>query len=218
MAEVSPEQQKTIIKDLMDNTKMKEGQEWYVVEFKWYQVWKFYVNYDGDNQGGSRPEPIDNTPLLEQPNTDKLRMGLREEYDYVVVPKVVWEKWQTWYGGGPKIMRQVITTGVSLKYRVDLYPISLVWFKLSAGSSETRKPEGIVQFSRTAKMKEVKRKIAGLVMSPPHKVRIWRIDTSSNSDEGWEVLDNEDTTLEELNIEDGTQIMAESKGHDGEWP
>ena len=106
MAELAPHEEKKQIKDLVNNTKLKEGQEWFVVDFKWWQLWKAYVGYEdttGSNGGdGPRPGPITNTDLLDAAEvagteSNRLRPGLVEEYDYVVIPKEAWIKLESWY-------------------------------------------------------------------------------------------------------------------------
>jgi hypothetical protein len=108
MAELAPHEEKKQIKDLVDNTKLKEGQEWFVVDYKWWQLWKSYVNYDNTGSSGDADEPpprpglISNADLLDSApaagvDSSRLRPGLVEEYDYVVVPKEAWIKLEAWY-------------------------------------------------------------------------------------------------------------------------
>jgi hypothetical protein len=104
---VAPHEEKKQIKDLVNNTKLKEGQEWFVLDFKWWQLWKSFVGYDdttGSDGGGdaSRPGPITNTDLLDAAEvagteSNRLRPGLVEEYDYVVIPKQAWTILESWY-------------------------------------------------------------------------------------------------------------------------
>jgi len=222
---VAPHEEKKQIKDLVNNTKLKEGQEWFVVDFKWWQLWKSYVGYDdttgsGGGDASSRPGPITNTDLLDAAevagtDSNRLRPGLVEEYDYVVIPKQAWTNLESWYGGGPKIMRRVVTVGMAQKCRVDLYPIELAWGKNATGGIFT--PVGKVLVSRQSSFKELKRKIAGLNISPPHKTRLWIKD----DDGDWECLDNpllESKTMEEMGFEDGHVVMLELMSGDNEWP
>jgi len=95
------------IKDDLPNTKLKEGDQWFILDFKWWQLWKAHVNYDmtSENANEPRPGPINNFHLLEDPpasadvTVGKLRPGLVEEYDYVFISKAAWVKLQAWYGG-----------------------------------------------------------------------------------------------------------------------
>jgi hypothetical protein len=55
---------------------MTVGTTYYVVNFKWWQLWQHYVGWNDDDAGGEgptrplgvrqRPGPIDNTELLEE--------------------------------------------------------------------------------------------------------------------------------------------------------
>ncbi len=60
-----PEVQKSEIKATFD-IQMKPDQEWCVIDYKWYQMWQLFVNFDGD-QTGDQPAPgaLDNSSLLE---------------------------------------------------------------------------------------------------------------------------------------------------------
>ena len=68
-------QQRTIIKEHLDK-KMEEGQVWCLLERRWLDSWKHYVNYEKggvaaavDNQEeeavNDAPAPIDNSSLLD---------------------------------------------------------------------------------------------------------------------------------------------------------
>lgn len=107
-----PHEQKKEIRDLVMNTKLKEDREWYIVSYKWWQLWKAHVQYDADAYGDRAPAPgsIMNADLLDAPSpetsneneknlvpTQRLRPGLVEEYDYVIVPKDAWQKLHAWY-------------------------------------------------------------------------------------------------------------------------
>jgi len=64
-APLSPKEEKEKIKELLA-VKMKEGQEWCVIDFKWYFMWQQYVDFEGEGEGdGQRPGPMDNSSLLE---------------------------------------------------------------------------------------------------------------------------------------------------------
>jgi len=66
---MSPSAEKDEIKDLNElHMEMESNDIFYIVSSKWYTQWKEYVRYDQDDDsgepGGSRPDSIDNTPLL----------------------------------------------------------------------------------------------------------------------------------------------------------
>lgn len=64
-APLSAKEEKEKIKELFPS-KMKDGQDWCVIDFKWYLMWQQFVDFDGDGEGdGQRPGSMDNTSLLE---------------------------------------------------------------------------------------------------------------------------------------------------------
>lgn len=162
-----PNEERKILHDILDSAKMKAGQNYYVINAKWWSLWKDYVKYDESEPTffGQRPDKIDNDPLLEedpQPTTEDvekaetrkltkkeqeenrkaLRKGLAKGFDYEVLPGIsyfksfslscklccVEEAWMNllgWYGGGPEILRVVISVGLVQRPYVELYPLSI---------------------------------------------------------------------------------------------
>lgn len=60
----SPAAQKAEFDSLNQNEQLKEGDEWYLVEQKWYHSWRDYIN----NLSPTHPGPIDNSPLVNDKN------------------------------------------------------------------------------------------------------------------------------------------------------
>jgi hypothetical protein len=84
---LAPSEERRVVKTLLDDqeaVKMTVGATYYVVNFKWWQLWQHYVGWnEGTSDGGTeghhhgteaashhaarqRPGPIDNTELLEE--------------------------------------------------------------------------------------------------------------------------------------------------------
>jgi hypothetical protein len=86
---LAPSEERRVVKTLLDDqeaVKMTVGATYYVVNFKWWQLWQHYVGWNegnSDDDGGTeghhhgteaashhaarqRPGPIDNTELLEE--------------------------------------------------------------------------------------------------------------------------------------------------------
>jgi hypothetical protein len=72
-----PAEERRVVRDLLDQAavKMTVGTTYYVVNFKWWQLWQHYVGWNDDDGGEGptrplgvrqRPGPIDNTELLEE--------------------------------------------------------------------------------------------------------------------------------------------------------
>jgi hypothetical protein len=80
-------QQKEIVKSEI-NSKPKEGETWYVISQKWFEIWKKYVNYDDKDEEGGNPGEIENEPLLADPSQNKasrLSRNVQEGSNFVLV-------------------------------------------------------------------------------------------------------------------------------------
>ncbi len=129
-----------------NSDKQKLGRPYFVLSLAWFQAWCEYSLFDRAVGGaakqeattrGNKPPSIDNSELLaedakpasdaaptsEAAHTVKVRRGLVERYDYILVPPLVWLRLWAWYGGGPWIKRVVIRS--ALKEVVDLYPVDI---------------------------------------------------------------------------------------------
>ena len=110
-------------------TGLEEGEFYYLISCNWLETWKAFVKYDVDLNGeksprisyklGSRPVAIQNFPLLDPKFEGKLKDGLRENEDFVVVNRKIWKDLYKWYEGGPEIRRQAIRLGD--KVIVEIY-------------------------------------------------------------------------------------------------
>ncbi len=204
----TPDEERKQVKELLNSCKMRDNQDWFVINFKWFQQWRAYVNEDeeaasGSGSGGPRPEAINNEELLVDPNDpNKLKPGLVENYDYVVVPNTVWNLLFSWYspasssfflsilsspssftprnltlpfflryGGGPPILRKVVSVGLHQALRVDLYPISIIWTKLGTTCNTMMQKGGKIHVSRQTTVKGLLMKITSATLVPPHKVK-----------------------------------------------
>eukprot|EP01083_Nonionella_stella_P149235 473702_1 len=138
--------ERRIVQRLM-RTSLARGDEWYVLSYKWWQLWCEYAQFneapaerprrgesqspgsDSSDDAGMRPPPIDNSDLANEDYKLALRLGLQESRDFTLVHSSVWIKLLKWYGGGPEFNRRVITQGYALTPKVDLYPffIRVCW-------------------------------------------------------------------------------------------
>ena len=99
MSDLSPETEKTIIK-VLEEVKMMSGDTRYLITTKWLKSWKAYVVYDISMlvREESRPGPIDNTPIIEKLEGEKVivKKNLYLGYDYETVSENVWNKLVEW--------------------------------------------------------------------------------------------------------------------------
>jgi hypothetical protein len=64
---LSPKEEHDIIRAIWDAHRMRVQQNYYVINAKWWSLWKDYVKFDEKEPTtfGQRPDRIDNEPLLE---------------------------------------------------------------------------------------------------------------------------------------------------------
>jgi ubiquitin C-terminal hydrolase len=141
-------QQRKLIKELVEKPLQTE-QVWCLIEAKWFESWKHYVDYEKsavtasdaavveENPVGDHPGQIDNTPLLDERNNNnsnntqqqdpflnKIRMDVSDRIHFELIPQEAYKLLQQWYGGGPEIARRVISHNRNVI--VELHPFFLL--------------------------------------------------------------------------------------------
>lgn len=91
-------QQKEIIANLHNNSKLTIGEPAFAISYLWMNSWKF-------NSLGNPPRPIDNSSIFEN---GKLKPTALEKYNYSILTKPEWDQYFSWFGGGPVIELEVI--------------------------------------------------------------------------------------------------------------
>jgi hypothetical protein len=90
-------EQKAIIKKSFEEADLKNavGDAWFLINAKWWQLWKDFVHYDGESgdPNGQKPGSIDNTDLLEN---GKLRPNMLEQESYWLLPESAWQFLLKW--------------------------------------------------------------------------------------------------------------------------
>ena len=117
----SPDEERAEVERAEAEDEMRPNRPYYLLAYPWYQAWRDHVE-----RGGSRPPAINNTELVDPEHaTDQIsvRRGLASDYDYRIVPGAVWQRFSSWYGGGPEIKRLAIRAGTQLV--VDLFPVEI---------------------------------------------------------------------------------------------
>ena len=106
-----------------------DRKRWSLIEMKWFDHWKAYVNFDGSGDGtlsstdSTPPGEIDNSPLCEVHT--ELRRDIVENVDFVLMPEKVAATLFEIFGGGPRLDRSVTNHGsvYAPLFKIDLYPI-----------------------------------------------------------------------------------------------
>lgn len=166
-----------------------KGETWCLVEYKWFQAYKKYINHESDQdvQGGPHPGPIDNTPLIQQdeqqqhhvasssdepiiarhPNTPvvvRLKTTVAEGKEYELVPEKYYQKLSAWFGGGPSISRHVIEIGdVRKMTTVEIHPVTVLVTKytmIEANMPDRPMTFFEMVFSKATKLQELKDQVS----------------------------------------------------------
>uniref|UniRef100_A0A665UBY5 Ubiquitin carboxyl-terminal hydrolase n=1 Tax=Echeneis naucrates TaxID=173247 RepID=A0A665UBY5_ECHNA len=143
------ETQRREIESLLRECELRAGDSWYVVEHRWFEQWKEFVD-GGDQNSSSFPGQIDNSDLFEDLDSYHLKERLVENEDFVLVPAEAWHKLLAWYGmvdSQPPLERKVVDLPSTLK--VEVYPVE-VFLCLHSNM------ENVItaQFSRTDNIRE----------------------------------------------------------------
>ena len=140
--------EKRIIKELMQSTAMTLGASWFVVSKEWWDKWCLYTGYNeeatptksddddrrnsvmGSNNRNMRPIKISNRELLHEDSYFHiLKKELRENDQFVLLPKSAWEQLHEWYGGGPSIERFVVCTDKAIRMKVINFTLKKLEFE-----------------------------------------------------------------------------------------
>ena len=112
----------------------------------------------------------------------QIRRDVVVDRDFVLVPKQVWEKFSTWYGGGPAIARKTVSLGIHSK-KVELWPVTLnVFMKRMCSPTQfaadvpTTKESSEVPLSLDMTFRDARRAICSQFSMPPHKSALYLLN------------------------------------------
>ncbi|XP_061591618.1 ubiquitin carboxyl-terminal hydrolase 11 [Cololabis saira] len=204
------ETQRREIESLLRESELRSGDSWYVVDHRWFEQWKEFVE-TGDQNSSSYPGQIDNTELYEDLDSYHLKERLAENEDFVLVPAEAWHKLHVWYGmvgGQPPLERKVVDLPSTLK--VEVYPVEV--FLCLHSNMET---VITAQFSRTDNIHAIQRAICQAFSVPPDsECRLWM----KSSDSSCERLRNVHMSVLDTGLSSGMTVIMETRNADGTWP
>uniref|UniRef100_H3DAV3 Ubiquitin carboxyl-terminal hydrolase n=1 Tax=Tetraodon nigroviridis TaxID=99883 RepID=H3DAV3_TETNG len=216
----STESQKQTIGSLL-KTSLRKGDEWYLIDSRWFKQWKKYVGFDSWDMYnvGERnlyPGPIDNSGLFsgEDQDTQALKEHLIDELDYVLVPTEAWNKLVSWYScldGQRPIVRKVIEHGMFVKHcKVEVYLLELnLCENNNMDIAVTR------YFSKADTIDTIEKEMRTLFKIPAEKeTRLWNKYMSNT----YEQLNKPDSTVQDAGLFHGQVLVIEQKNEDGSWP
>lgn len=204
------ETQRREIESLLRECELRAGESWYVVDRRWFDQWKEFVE-TGDQNSTSFPGQIDNAELFEDLDSYHLKDRLVEDEDFVLVPAEAWHKLLAWYGiadDQPPLERQVVDLPSTLK--VEVYPIEIF---LCLHSNM----ENVItaKFSRTDSIHSIQRAMCQAFSVPPgSECRLWM----KSSDSSCERLRNVHMSVLDACLSSGMTVIMETRNADGTWP
>ncbi|KAM4818786.1 cyclin-dependent kinase 16 isoform 4-T5 [Thomomys bottae] len=189
---------------------LQAGESWFLVKQHWYKQWEVYVQ-GGDQDASTFPGCINNAELFEDQINWRLKEGLVEGKDYVLLPAAAWHYLVSWYGlehGQPPIERKVIKLPSLQKVEVYLVELLLVQHTdmdtiLTAQFSHTDTLDVVLSTAREH-----------FLVEPQEDTRLW----IKNSEGSLDRVYNTQITLLDAAIETGQLVIMETRNKDGTWP
>ncbi|KAH9503865.1 Ubiquitin carboxyl-terminal hydrolase 32 [Bulinus truncatus] len=165
--------------------------------------------------------------------------------DFEIVPECIWRSLTTWYGGSPALPRTVInTSSTGIVPDLELYPICvrimrhqtpnqrnpsstyLTSFMNNINGMATSFANGptlprryhayTASFSRKHTLGQIYEFLCNKLRFYREDFRLWKINVKD--DQNLTLLEDEDKTVEECDIEDNQQILLEVRNKDLTWP
>ncbi|XP_018565793.1 ubiquitin carboxyl-terminal hydrolase 32 isoform X2 [Anoplophora glabripennis] len=160
--------------------------------------------------------------------------------DFELVPDSLWKALSMWYGGPLPLPRQVIRPPGRTEVELELYPLNLrilrhqsvgstsSWGSVVGGYGAALTTAGLTSsvtaaisrrlthtaaFSRLATVQQVTDFLCHRLSLTSEDARLWLLREHSSS-----LLDDDNMTLQDLNIVDGDQILLEVRNKDLTWP
>ncbi|XP_078494568.1 ubiquitin carboxyl-terminal hydrolase 15 [Ciona intestinalis] len=198
------------------NQVLKKNELWYIIDRRWYDQWKKYVENDGygwesKSNTNLNPGPIDNTDIFTDETYEQMKDNLSEDVEFVMLPKTGWEYLVNTYGivaDGMAIERKVIEQGAFFKKCViEIYPMQL---RLSP--YDNRKEVVKRNFSKRNTVGEIEEEVRKTFQIPEETpVKLWSayLPTSLESLE-------KQKSVEDSALQPGQVVVFETK-KDGKW-
>ncbi|XP_040121742.1 ubiquitin carboxyl-terminal hydrolase 11 isoform X5 [Oryx dammah] len=189
---------------------LQVGESWFLVGQHWYKQWEVYVQ-GGDRDSSTFPGCINNAELFEDQVNWRLKKGLVEGEDYVLLPAAAWHYLVNWYGlehGQPPIERKVVE--LPSIHKVEVYSVEL----LLVQHSDMDTPH-TAQFSQTDSVDLVLHTAREqFLVSPQEETRLW----IKNTEGSCERLCNTRVTVLDAALKTGQVVVMETQNKDGTWP
>ncbi|XP_061538525.1 ubiquitin carboxyl-terminal hydrolase 32 isoform X5 [Phycodurus eques] len=193
-------------------------------------------------QAAQRPGAIDNQDLvaidpIKVPTLTmeggRLKRSLRNHRHFEIVPEPVWRALYHWYGANLSLPRPVILNSNTGQAELELFPCYLLFLRHESATPSSQSniwsnignvpPPSVpltrvlvytACFSRKASIKDIHLFVSHRLRIKEETIRLWLY----NSENYLTLLDDEDHTLESLQIQDEQQLVIEIRNKDMSWP
>ncbi|KAJ3585898.1 hypothetical protein NHX12_012306 [Muraenolepis orangiensis] len=202
--------QRREVDGLLRDSELRAGGSWYMVDRRWYDQWKEFVE-TGDQNSSSFPGQIDNSELFEDQDSYHLKERLVENEDFMLVPAEAWRKLLAWYDlveGQPALERKVVDLPSTLK--VEIYPVEVYLCLHSNMDNVTT-----ACFSRADRIHSLQEVMCReFSVQQGAECRLWM----KSSDTSCERLRNISVSVLDACLTSGMTVIMEMRDADGTWP
>ncbi|XP_047127037.1 ubiquitin carboxyl-terminal hydrolase 15 isoform X1 [Hydra vulgaris] len=195
------------------NSQLSEGDNWYLLDNRWYTQWIKYVDLEDPSAlESSNPGPIDNSGIIDQ-KSGRLKEHLLERNDYQIINEDGWIALKNCYGLMPNqepICRKVVQHGLYMKEKkLEVYLIELKLCSFNDMDNIVLK-----SFSKVSTIADVLREAKKLLHIPEEtETRVWN-KLMHNT---YEIITRMESTLQDSTITSGQMLVLELKSKNGEW-
>ena len=110
--------------DSSSSSSSNSNSEWYLIDKRWHTRWlrphHSHPTSENPFPAPHLPPAIDNDELVKFRSSPlALKRGVVQNLDFVVLPPLVYEALENWYGGGPRI-RRAVKLGGDLEQQVEI--------------------------------------------------------------------------------------------------
>jgi ubiquitin carboxyl-terminal hydrolase 4/11/15 len=99
----TPKEEWNYIEELrkkLNREKLEIGQTWYLLNSKWWNLWKKYTSYNSSSNYSINSTillgPIDNNELIDPETDGIIKRKCIEPYDFITISEEVWMTLQEW--------------------------------------------------------------------------------------------------------------------------
>lgn len=156
-------------------TSLKEGDTWYLISHSWMEKWRRLCTPNQYKVDDSTLGTVDNSDIVDEHGA--LLPKLREETHYEILCKEAWDMFVDWYGQPNHVLpRKIISEGVHKMKRVDVYPLKIFVFRMSAMTpASSNKTTPIVEISKSATVEELINQVVEISTLDRSDLRYWQV-------------------------------------------